>query len=544
MRRGLASLIMGLSLLVATASWAGFVMSRTVLDPGRSDALADVLLDDPQVRATIVDRLADSAETQIPADIPVTRDVIETAADDALNDPAVEGLIKDGLVQAHQNALAGIDEPVMLDAAALGTAGRAALVAQQPELEPFLPPTPALEVELPSTGLAWLGTVKRFVDRFTLFGAIVAAAGVTAAFVLARSRPAALRRVAFWAIGASAFWIAAAYALPWVLERIAPSSVSIASGAIDVFFGAMIGPASVLAGAGVALLVLSFIWPAFGRRRPAAMLDRAPTGSGAVGGAGAVGRAGAQSSIDLRRPVPPHPPTSRPDPGWAPAASAVGAQHVPSRPVPYDERSGYEQAWAPAVHHAAPQQAPIDPTRPFPQIWSNVEGAQSKPNQSAGAQPGHPSPSTTPTQGASSAAMPRPTVEQASAAPETAIAVPGGRPVDQAPPTEVASPAGPLPPAGPAPATEAVAPDRYGYQAQATEAVAPPVAPPPPGAAPATQIAQPGDFAAAAHASPARKPEPAAVPVFEVDPDAAAEADDFGAEWVEGVGYVEDDSAR
>ena len=34
MRRGLASLIMGLSLLIATASWAGFVMSRTVLDPG------------------------------------------------------------------------------------------------------------------------------------------------------------------------------------------------------------------------------------------------------------------------------------------------------------------------------------------------------------------------------------------------------------------------------------------------------------------------------------------------------------------------------
>ena len=535
MRRGLASLIMGLSLLVATASWAGFVMSRTVLDPGRSERLADVLLDDPEIRATIVDRLADSAETQIPPDIPVTREVIETSADQALDDPRVEGLIRDGLVQAHQNALNGIDEPVMLDAAALGAAGRDAIVAQQPELDQFLPAAPALEVELPSTGLSWLGTVKRYVDRYTLIGAIVAIAGVTTAFVLARNRAAALRRIAFWAIGASAFWIAAAYALPWILGRIAPSSVSIASAAIDVFFGAMIRPALTLAGAGVALLLLSFVWPAIERRRPAAQLDRgaaqARAGRGDWAPVAAAASVAAQPTPDPRRPVPPQPPVDARAATWIPASAPTptpaAAYQVPSQPAPYEERPGYDDRWAPQprrpvgrVDHAA---AP-DPTRPFPEIWSNVEHRSAAPDAPAAP----------------------PTVSSVDAAHRFAPPEPpafSGPPVDPAtrtpaPPTEVAgggAVGSTIPDRGPS-----ATPDQ-----PATRFA--PVA----GHAPPTQVAGGALHEPIQPGSRPSPPEPnvdrvgfAPPPSFDVDPEAAADVDDFGAEWVEGVGYVEGDSAR
>ena len=60
MRRALSALILGVSLLVASAAWAGFILSHTVLDPGRSETLADHLLDDPAIRDVIIDRLADS----------------------------------------------------------------------------------------------------------------------------------------------------------------------------------------------------------------------------------------------------------------------------------------------------------------------------------------------------------------------------------------------------------------------------------------------------------------------------------------------------
>ena len=66
-----------------------------------------------------------------------------------------------------------------------------------------------------------------------------------------------------------------AYAIPALVKTIAPSSVAVASAAVDVFFGAMIRPATVLAGLGMVLLLASFVWPSVQRRRPAAMLDKA-----------------------------------------------------------------------------------------------------------------------------------------------------------------------------------------------------------------------------------------------------------------------------
>lgn len=278
MRRGLASLIMGLSLLVASASWAGFVMSHTVLDPGRSDRLAQHLLDDPEVRAAIASRIADALQAQVPKGVAIPRQTLEVAANVALEDPRVETLVRDGIVRAHQNALNGVDEPITLDATVLGEAARAALVANVAALDPLLPAAPQLAVEIPATGLSWLGTVKDFVDRFTLLGALAAGAGIVLSFLITTRRATALRRVSFWGFGASAFWLAVAYGLPGVVGFIAPSAMAIASAAVDVFAGAMIRPALVMAGISAALLVASIVWPARERRRPAAMIDKASQG--------------------------------------------------------------------------------------------------------------------------------------------------------------------------------------------------------------------------------------------------------------------------
>ncbi|MGF1596589.1 MAG: hypothetical protein ACFCVK_06605 [Acidimicrobiales bacterium] len=359
MRRGLAALIMGLSLVVASASWAGFILSRTVLDPGRSERLADNLLDNEEVRATIVDRLADSVESQIPTEVPVTRETIEAAAAIALDDPRVESLIRDGIVRTHQNAINGVDEPVMIDASALGEAGRDAIIGLRPELDGVLPTAPPLAFELPSAGFSWLGAVKQWVDRFTLIGAVVSLVGIVLSFVVARNRAAVLRRVAYWAFGASFFWLAVAYGAPLVLARIAPSSVAIAMAAVDVFLGAMIRPALTLAGVGVALLVASLVWPAVTRRRPAAQLDRAARQRRDEVGRHPRGRV----------VVGPSGPYAAPPP----AGTAVGSRGAPTAP-PADHRPPPRREQGPVASPPA-----YDPTARFPVIVSGRDAAAPPP---------------------------------------------------------------------------------------------------------------------------------------------------------------------
>ncbi len=328
MRRGLASLIIGMSLLVATMSWAGFTLSRTVLDPGRSERLADQLLENPDVRAALTSRLADALEAQIPADVPVPRQAVEAGAATALDDPRVEALIRDGFVRVHQNALAGNDEPVTLDPGALGAAGRDALVASRPELDPFLPAAPPVALELPTTGLAWLGTVKNVVDRFTLLGAVVAVFGGIAAFVVARDRGPVLRRVAFWGYGASAFWLLAGYGVPWLAGNLSPTSAAIATAAVDVFFGAMIAPAVVIAALSTVMLAAGLVWPTAARSRGARVAQpRRPRTPAPV----------------TSRPIAAPAPTSTRPTGYgaAPAAVRPGAGPEPrSRPAHYG--TGYE----------------------------------------------------------------------------------------------------------------------------------------------------------------------------------------------------------
>lgn len=273
MRRGLASLIIGLSLIVASASWAGFILSHTVLDPSRSERLADQLLENPDVRQVLVARLADELETQVPSEVPVSRQLLEAGAERALDDPRIDALIRDGFVKVHQNALAGTSEPVVVDAGALGPVGREALIQARPELEQFIPQSPTLQLELPTAGLSWVGSVKRFVDRFTALAAIVAAVGAVTAFVVARDRAPVLRRVAFWGYAASAFWIAVGYGIPLVADSLSPTSAAIATAAADVFFGAMIRPAVAMAVFATVLLVAGVMLPFLERRRGPGILQ-------------------------------------------------------------------------------------------------------------------------------------------------------------------------------------------------------------------------------------------------------------------------------
>lgn len=249
-------------------------MNRTILDPGRSERLADQVFENEDLRLAVTDRLAQSLQAAIPGEIEVPPELIQQAADLALDDPAVQRLVRDGLVATHRNALEGNSEPVTIDATALGTAARSALVSLSPELETSLPEIPPVEVTLPTGRLSILGSIRNLVEKTTTICAALALVGGVGSLLLTTNRPAILRRVSYWAFGASAFWLVVAYGVPWVARTLSPSSDAIIAAIVDVFFGAMIPPAITLAVVGAALFGASFVWSAAATRDPAPRQSR------------------------------------------------------------------------------------------------------------------------------------------------------------------------------------------------------------------------------------------------------------------------------
>jgi len=64
-RRTLAGLLFGLAYACASLAIAGFLLQRTAFDPDNSADAADVVLGDSQVKAELVDFIADSVIEQL-----------------------------------------------------------------------------------------------------------------------------------------------------------------------------------------------------------------------------------------------------------------------------------------------------------------------------------------------------------------------------------------------------------------------------------------------------------------------------------------------
>lgn len=382
MRRGIAGLILGLSLVVASVAWSGFVLTRTVLDPNRSERLADQVLDNEVLRDALVSRLATSMEAVVPGEAAVPRQLLETAAATAVDNPEVENLVRAGIVDVHRSALEGNAEPVTIDAAALGGASREALVEARPELEAFLPAAPELEVELPVGGLSFLGTIRSFVEQATTIGAFIAIIGAATAFAVAKNRAAVLRRVSFWAFGTAAFWLVVGFGIPFLAERLAPSSTAIISAFVDVFFGAMIRPGIIMAASGAACLAGSFFWAAGSATAGARLLQpnvdqpprrsRAPEHRNPVTAATGAPRRGVGSTqSNIRRPATQPAPQRRVDDQQRVTQAQYEAQQRAAQ-----QRAAQQQAeqaasrqytQPPAQRPApAPSRIPTDPTQVRP----------------------------------------------------------------------------------------------------------------------------------------------------------------------------------
>ena len=331
MRRSLAAAVLGISLWLGSLAWSGFVMTRTVLDPDRSEDVADALLEDEAVRQQLEANIAGSVASALPPGAPVDRAALDAGAEAALDSPAVELLFRDALVRTHQAFLGEGDAPRSIDGGAFGSGARDAVVAERPELDGVLPDAPSVEVPLPTERLPNLGPVRRGLLTAVPVLALAAAIGVALALVVTTDRRRVVRRAGFWAIGLGAFVLVFAFGIPALAERFAPDQAQIVAALVAALAASTKGPALALAGVGATAVLLSLVW----RRTAAAAPPPAPAPApGAVA-----------STVDRRARRSRQPRRDLPTPGRRPVPSAAPAGPPRRSPVPDADRTS---VWAPA----------------------------------------------------------------------------------------------------------------------------------------------------------------------------------------------------
>ena len=313
MRRGIASLLMGLSLVLGSAGWAGLTLSSTVLDETASHRLATQALNHPSVREALITRVAESMAKIVPDDEPMSRQDLADAARSALQDPRALEVLTNAVAEDHRRGLADLEPEPFFAHIDSNEAARLALLDQNPALTGRILVNPLVRIVLPTSGLNWLSGLKHLVDRFAVLAIAGALVGFAATFVVARNATAAMRRAAFWVLGAAAFWVAVAVLYTVVGRAVTPSSYTVLLSAGDSFFAAMRPPTVLMAVFGTGMLATSIVVPALDRRRGARLVARAQRTARATS---TVGRAALRSYGNQPQPDGSSTAIRRVSPDW------------------------------------------------------------------------------------------------------------------------------------------------------------------------------------------------------------------------------------
>ena len=118
MRRTLAGLLFGLAYACASLTLAGFLLQRTAFDPDYSADHADVILEDPAIRAALVNSIADQLSAQLttlaPGDPNLTQDALRARVDLVVDTAPGAELLAEVIHDAHAHLIGAQDAPVQI----------------------------------------------------------------------------------------------------------------------------------------------------------------------------------------------------------------------------------------------------------------------------------------------------------------------------------------------------------------------------------------------------------------------------------------------
>jgi hypothetical protein len=262
-RRVAAGLCAALSILVLAAGAILLYLRVELLDEqGFADRTVEAVRD-PQVRATLADRIV-SAAIEVEPDLLSARPLLESAARGAIDTPAFEGLVRAAAINAHR-VLFDEEEPTI----AVDIADAAELIV--PAVRSV---DPELAEDLPKRLEAPLATLDRrdfasdtieLADQIRFLAVVLPLLGIVllgAAVSLSDHRGLALRRAPLAvAVAAGLVLLALALSEPDATRRVEGLTLGQANEAIDDAWDALLGPlrtaafATAIVALGIALLV-------------------------------------------------------------------------------------------------------------------------------------------------------------------------------------------------------------------------------------------------------------------------------------------------
>lgn len=272
--RSATSLVLGLSLALASLVGSAWTFHREVLDPTRSEELAVRILAAPDVREQLAEETAGGLVQLALPDQLTDLDGLDRAVDAMLASEDLASRIKDRFVSAHQLGINGEREEPFIDDRDLRTTARAVLYQELPGIQLKEPSARRFDMFLPIEGYSILGRLIGPTQWLKSYGLILAGLGIVGSLLVADNRAATCRTAAPWALGSAVGWLLVAGAFRLVSAAATPVPFRAVGETLNAGLSTVAGPATVVALAGVGLLAVGALWPALQRRRGAALLAR------------------------------------------------------------------------------------------------------------------------------------------------------------------------------------------------------------------------------------------------------------------------------
>ena len=241
MRRTVAGLIFGLAYVCASLAISGWLLHRSAFDPGRTGALAEVVLQDNRIKTQITNTIADAAASQRGLDQATTRQTVSAVA----STPQGAALLAKVLHDAHARLIGQQRGAVRITGAQMVQVVRNQAVADMPS------------ITLPVPRIAALDRIRRVLRWLIPFGALGAVGFFVIGFMLHPNRSALVHSLGYGMILLALLigvlgYLVPRFALPALSGSIwADVPARLANDSLPL----LVGLAIVLGGGGLMLLV-------------------------------------------------------------------------------------------------------------------------------------------------------------------------------------------------------------------------------------------------------------------------------------------------
>jgi len=240
-RRALATIFLTLGLLSASLALSAWWVQHTAFNTASTSTIAEAALQNPELRADLARGIADRVATELGVD----HALIESAADATLVRPDIAAAFASVLRDIHSRLIGQTSGPVVvapdLVARAIGNQAAAQL--------------PPVSIDVPTFDA--LNTTRKTLHDAIPILVSVAVVLVLLGLLIHSSKPAALRILGGWFLGASVVELLIAYGVPvLILPALVDSPYAELVAEVDkATLGPLVGVLIMLAGAGVGCLV-------------------------------------------------------------------------------------------------------------------------------------------------------------------------------------------------------------------------------------------------------------------------------------------------